>query len=80
MYYGVGEVLSMIWLRGYGILMIATLILSITAILTLLPMASASKDCFLGYKAYCTFTPISTVICLLLAGVVCKIRKLKFTE
>jgi hypothetical protein len=38
------------------------------ALLTLLPMATASKTCFLGYKALCTFSPISTIILLALAG------------
>jgi hypothetical protein len=35
------------------------------AFLTVKPSAKASKDCFLGYKAHCSFTPISTVICVL---------------
>lgn len=34
----------------------------VLAIVTLLPNAAASKDCLLGYKALCSFTPISTVI------------------
>jgi hypothetical protein len=29
---------------------------------TLIP-ASASKLCYLGYYAHCTFMPISTIIC-----------------
>lgn len=29
---------------------------------TLIP-ALASKPCYLGYYAHCTFTPISTIIC-----------------
>jgi hypothetical protein len=38
------------------------------AILTLIPLASASKECLLGYKALCSFAPISTIILLALAG------------
>jgi hypothetical protein len=38
----------------------------ILAVVTLIPMASASKECLLGYKALCSFSPISTI--LLLAG------------
>jgi hypothetical protein len=38
------------------------------AILTLIPTGLASKACLLGYKAHCTFTPISTAILLALAG------------
>ncbi len=65
--------------KGYGPLMILTIILTLATISTLVPQASVSKNCLLGYKAHCTFTPISTLICIILAGVVCKIRKLKFT-
>ncbi len=36
-------------------------------ILTLVP-APASKPCLLGYYAHCSFTPISTVLCLAIAG------------
>ena len=35
---------------------------AISAILTVLPDSSASKECILGYKAHCSFTPISTLI------------------
>ena len=38
------------------------------AVATLIPMASASKASFLGYKALCSFSPISTLILLGLAG------------
>ena len=40
----------------------------LSALLTLIPIATASKTCFLGYKAFCTFSPISTVILLALGG------------
>jgi len=35
------------------------------AVLTATPSEKASKLCLLGYKAHCTFTPISTVICII---------------
>ena len=38
------------------------------AVVTLIPMASASKACLLGYEALCSFTPISTIGLLVLAG------------
>lgn len=38
------------------------IILILAGISTLIP-ASASKPCYLGYYAHCTFTPISTIIC-----------------
>jgi len=34
----------------------------IAAILTSIPVATASKACRLGYKALCSFTPYGTVI------------------
>ena len=38
------------------------------AIATVIPLASASKASLLGYKALCSFTPISTLILLALGG------------
>lgn len=66
--------------KGYGLMMALTVILSLSTISTLIPQASASKACYLGYFAHCTFTPISTVILILIVGLVCVIRKKKFTE
>lgn len=37
------------------------------AVLTAMPSEKASKLCLLGYKAHCTFTPISTIICIIAA-------------
>ena len=38
------------------------------AVVTLIPLASASKTSLLGYKALCSFSPISTIGLILLAG------------
>ena len=38
------------------------------ALATLIPVATASKACLLGYQALCSFTPISTIGLLALAG------------
>lgn len=38
------------------------------AVVTLIPMASASKASLLGYKALCSFSPISTIGFLALGG------------
>jgi hypothetical protein len=46
---------------------VVIIIISISAIKTLIPYASASKPCLLGYKATCSFTPISTIILLAVA-------------
>lgn len=59
---------------GYMILLILTIIFTISAILTLIPSEIASKECPLGYKAHCTFTPWSTIICLAISFILCKIR------
>jgi hypothetical protein len=37
------------------------------AVLTATPSEKASKLCLLGYKAHCTFTPISTIVCIIAA-------------
>jgi hypothetical protein len=61
--------------KGYGILLACTILFTLMAISTVVPQASASKVCMLGYKAHCTFTPVSTFVCLFLAGSICAIRK-----
>ena len=38
------------------------------AVLTLIPMPTASKVSLLGYKALCSFSPISTIGLLALGG------------
>ena len=38
------------------------------AVLTLIPMPTASKASLLGYKALCSFSPISTIGLLALVG------------
>jgi len=40
----------------------------ILALVTLFPLESASKANILGYKSLCSFSPISTIIFLGLAG------------
>ena len=44
------------------VIYIAIAIVLIAAVKTALPEAKASKPCLLGYKALCSFTPISTII------------------
>ena len=48
--------------------LIFTIIHFSLAIVTLIPLASASKTSLLGYKALCSFSPISTIGLVLLAG------------
>ncbi|MFC2156352.1 hypothetical protein ACFLT9_00815 [Acidobacteriota bacterium] len=59
---------------SYYIMLIMTIFLTAGGIITMLPTSSASKVSMLGYKAYCSFSPISALICFLLAGMVCFIR------
>jgi len=47
----------------------------ISAIKTVIPNANASKACLIGYKATCSFTPISTTICLIGAAVTFVVAK-----
>jgi hypothetical protein len=47
----------------------------ICAVKTVIPNADASKACLLGYKATCSFTPVSTVICIVGAVVTFVVAK-----
>jgi hypothetical protein len=51
------------------VIYIAIVIVIIAAVKTALPEAKASKPCLLGYKALCSFTPISTIILFAVAVV-----------
>ena len=61
--------------KGYWFLFILTVFFTLLTIATLLPTDGASKSSLIGYKAFCTFTPISTLLCAVPAGLVCFIRK-----
>ena len=54
---------------------IVIVIAVLAGVSTLIP-ASASKLCYFGYYAHCTFTPISTLICWGIAWGIYR-RKLK---
>ncbi|NWG17950.1 MAG: hypothetical protein HXY41_15080 [Chloroflexi bacterium] len=53
-----------------SIVTIIALLIALAALVTLLPRPTSSKKCGLGYKAICSFAPISTVLLLGVAGVV----------
>jgi hypothetical protein len=42
-------------------------IMSIAAVKTVIPSEKAGKPCLLGYKATCSFTPVSTAILIITA-------------
>ncbi|MBD3393172.1 MAG: hypothetical protein GF418_13675 [Chitinivibrionales bacterium] len=65
--------------KGYGVLMTITKVLTLGAVITVIPNPVAGKASFLGYPAVSALAPISTGILLLLAGIVCTIRSKKFT-
>jgi hypothetical protein len=50
-------------------------ILSIAAVKTLIPNEDVSKSCLLGYKAACSFTPISTAILIIAAVAIFVVAK-----
>jgi len=66
--------------KGYGILLGISIFFTLLTLSTLLPQASASKACMLGYDAHCSFTPVSTIIMAIMTAAVCKIRSKFFTE
>ena len=37
----------------------------VSAIMTVLPDSTASKTCYLGYRAHCSFTPFGTLILII---------------
>ena len=63
---------------GYLPLLILTVLFTLAGLSTVLPLGT-SKPCLLGYRAHCTFTPVSTLICFAGSAVTCIVRKRKFT-
>lgn len=62
----------------YTVFLVLTILSTLAAISTLIPHPSASRECILGYKAHCSFAPISTVLCLGLSIFFCTVRSKKF--
>lgn len=52
---------------GYYTLLALTVLLALGAVLTIIPVSYAYTECMLGYKAHCTLTPISTILCIVAA-------------
>lgn len=59
---------------AYGALLGMSGLFTAAAIATLVPNPGASWDNVLGYKSLCTFAPIASAICGLLAGATCVLR------
>jgi hypothetical protein len=66
--------------KGYKWLLALTILFTVSAIITLIPNAGASKDNLMGYHAVCSATPMSTLLLVICAGITCFIRKKNFTE
>ncbi|NQT26504.1 hypothetical protein HQ585_14215 [candidate division KSB1 bacterium] len=45
--------------------LVGSFVLLISAILTMIPRAAATHECVLGYKAFCTYAPFTTLILIL---------------
>ena len=60
---------------GYWIGLLMTGLFTLAAVSSLIPDSGAGKACLLGYKAHCSFTPVSTILCLILAGSACFVRR-----
>jgi hypothetical protein len=58
----------------YSIMLGVTIAFTVAALLTLVPFASSAKS-LLGYRALCSFAPVSTILLAILAGFTCAIRK-----
>ena len=54
----------------YTMLSWLTILLVVSALLTILPYPAASKVNLLGYRSLCAFVPLSTIILLGVAGFV----------
>jgi hypothetical protein len=65
---------------GYYTLLTLAILMVLGAVLTIMPMSYAYKECMLGYKAHCTFTPVSTILCIVIAVVTYVMGKSLFTE
>ncbi len=54
--------------KGGSVYLIIAVMCFISAIITLVPFKNIDDECLLGYKALCAFTPISTLI-LIVVGI-----------
>ena len=65
--------------KGYKWLLALTILLTLSAIITLIPNPGASKDNMMGYHSICSAAPLSTLLLVVCTGITCFIRKLNFT-
>jgi hypothetical protein len=60
--------------KAYSGLLALSILSAAGAVLTLVPSSAAPWANILGYKSICSFAPISTALCALLAGTSCTLR------
>ena len=65
---------------GYYTLLALAILMVLGAVLTIMPVSYAYKECMLGYKAHCTLTPISTILCVIAAVITYMVTQSLFTE
>ena len=65
---------------GYYTLLALAILMALGAALTIMPVSWSYKECILGYKAHCTLTPVSTILCILIAAIICVVMNSSFTE
>ena len=58
----------------YHVLLGLSAVISVAAVVTLIPNPGASKPNVLGYRSVCSFAPAATALCALAASLVCALR------
>lgn len=64
--------------KAYFVSLTITIISTSLAVITIIPWSMASYSNLIGYKSICSFTPISTLLLIAIAGSSCLIRSKKF--
>ena len=65
---------------GYYTLLALAILLALGAVLTIVPISYAYKECMLGYKAHCTLTPVSTILYIVFAAIIYMVGQRSFIE
>ena len=65
---------------GYYTLLALAILMLLGAVLTIMPVSYSYKECILGYKAHCTLTPVSTILCIIVAAIIYVVMHKSFTE
>ncbi len=65
---------------GYYTLLALAILMLLGAVLTIMPVSYSYKECMLGYKAHCTLTPVSTILCIIAAVAISVVMNGSFTE